>query len=826
MRQCAKGDGGHYGAGHGTRATPRDAAWGRWTVLGMALVGVVATAVPATVRSAEAALQEVVVTAQRREESVQDVPISITAYAQEQMDMQGMRSVDDMVRVAPGISFGRSTFGTSLVSSISIRGISSGAGAATTGVYIDETPIQVRATIASGNFSGNAYPRLFDLERVEVLRGPQGTLFGAGAEGGAIRFITPQPSLTERSLYVRTEYGQTEGGAPSSEAGIALGGPLIADRLGIRVSVSKREDGGYIDRVSYEGGRIVDKNANRADNLVARVALAFAPTDNLLITPSILHQRIDVNDTDVIWLPSETPSFSQPLTDWDDHRYENGQRVRQYGIQDLTLAALKIDWQLGAVDLISNTSYYDRGDRSVTDFTNFETPLWTFIFTGTPVTIPADLSWIAPGTDRQKNQYFTQELRLQSSDPDARLRWVVGGFYSDQDVFTGRRVENLFLPVILSDITGGFCQPDCYAFFFGVPAVDGKYIFIGETSTNDKQWAGFGQLDFDITEHLTATLGLRYAKMDFDFANLADGPVNGPPAPRTDRGENSESAVTPRFGLSYRSDSGNHYYATAAKGFRPGGANAPLRNPACLPDLAELGLSEVPTTYDSDSLWSYELGAKLSLAGGRARIDASGFVVDWDNIINNVSLDCILSFTTNLGQARSQGVDVDMQFQPTDNLLLQLALGYTDSHYTKTINPLLPNGSPNTAIELVGDGDALIGSAITGHAAIQYGFRGFGDEDGYARLDFSYQGENDDTALFNPRSVSYSPNSLFRDPSYHQLDLRWGQNFGGWDVSLFVRNLTNEDPVLGKGRTFAAAPLLTASTLRPRTFGVTAMYRR
>jgi iron complex outermembrane recepter protein len=776
------------------------------------------------------AIEEIVVTAQRREETLRDVPISVSAYGQEQLDIQGIRSIDDIQAIAPGIYFNRGGFGSDLVSSISIRGISSTAGAATTGVYIDDTPVMTRATIASGNFSANAYPRLFDIERVEVLRGPQGTLFGAGSEGGTVRFITPSPNLTKSSMYARSEVGSTESGGLSYEAGLAGGAPLIDDKLAFRASAWYRRDGGYVDRVSFNSGSTVDDEANYSDTTAARIAFTYAPTENLKISPSVIYQKIDSNDSSIFWVPNTENGFVQYLSDPNEDRYQSGQRVRQGGEQELTLSALKIDLDLGPVSLISNTSYYDREDNSVTDFTHFETPLWTGIFAGAPIYDPPDPSWTAPGTDLTTNRFFTQEVRLQSTDQDSPLTWVAGAFYSKNKIQTFRAVNNTFLPQLLSDLLG-FCSPaTCYEAIFQVPAAQGIYIFYGDTRTTDEQKALFGQLDYKITDHITATAGLRYAKLKYDFTNLADGPVNGPPAPRLERGSQEENATTPKFGLQYKTDGGNLFYATAAKGFRPGGANVPLNNPACIPDLAQLGLDGVPATYDSDSVWSYELGSKFALAENRLQINASVFKVKWKNIINNVSLQCILSFTTNLGEASSEGGDIDVQFRATENLLLSASLGYADAHYTQTISPFdadtgavltKPDG---TAIELVGEDDALNGSAVTAHAAAQFTFDAF-QLPSYARVDYSYQGQNDKTALLNPASPGYDPTSLWRNPSYSEVNLRLGSTFNGVDVSLFVNNLLDENPLLGRTRVYQGSPIITAQTLRPRTFGITAVYR-
>src|SRR5262249_3981194 len=223
---------------------------------------------------AQEGLEEVVVTATKRADPISKVPISVAALTQEAMDSQGVRNIEDIVAQTPGVSINKSPGGgTGTI--ISIRGISSNAGASTTGVYIDDTPIQARNNAV--NFSGTSFPEVFDLERVEVLRGPQGTLFGAGAEGGVVRFLSVQPSLTTYSGYSRAEVSGTDHGTPSGEFGIAYGGPIVENVLGFRVSAWDRHDGGYVDRQSWSGSSSESK-PDWANTKVLRAALTYAPT--------------------------------------------------------------------------------------------------------------------------------------------------------------------------------------------------------------------------------------------------------------------------------------------------------------------------------------------------------------------------------------------------------------------------------------------------------------------------------------------------------------------------------------------------------------------
>lgn len=232
---------------------------------------------------------DIVVTATRQDQPLSKVPISVAAFSAESMDRQGVRSIADIARITPGLTFTSDTFGGDTSSNIAIRGVSSSSGAATTGIYIDDVAIQIRSNAQTA--FGSSFPRVFDLDRIEVLRGPQGTLFGAGAQGGVVRFITPSPSLTKTSVYARTELSATEHGDPSYEGGIALGMPLIEGKAGLRVSGYYRHDGGFVDRKPFNlatpNSTEIYPNANSSNTLALRGAAAFQLSNAVLVTPSL-----------------------------------------------------------------------------------------------------------------------------------------------------------------------------------------------------------------------------------------------------------------------------------------------------------------------------------------------------------------------------------------------------------------------------------------------------------------------------------------------------------------------------------------------------------
>ena len=231
-------------------------------------------------------------------------------------------------------------------------GISSSGGAGTTGIYIDDTPIQMRAV---GFNPDDALPKTFDLDRVEILRGPQGTLFGSGSEGGTVRYIMNQPSVSKSSTYVRAELSSTRGGDPSAEAGVAHGGPLIDGVLGYRASVWFRRDGGWIDRIDPTTRAVVDSRANRGSTMAARLAFLWQPNDSVSVTPSVTYQNSRKHDQSTFW-----DAYSNVATG----QFNNASPERIPTPDEYYLPALKVEWEVGKTRVISNTSYYHRNEQT------------------------------------------------------------------------------------------------------------------------------------------------------------------------------------------------------------------------------------------------------------------------------------------------------------------------------------------------------------------------------------------------------------------------------------------------------------------------------
>jgi len=720
-------------------------------------------------------LQEITVTATRRAQELNKVPVNITAYTPEQMDDQGIRQVDDIARLTPDLQFTHTSGAAGNNSSnISIRGVSSDVGAATTGIYIDDTPIQMRNV---GYWNANAFPQVFDLERVEVLRGPQGTLFGAGAEGGAVRFITPEPGLHQYSAYVRSELAETVGGDPSYEFGGAVGGPIVEDKLGFRVSAWGRKDGGYINRVSPDTGQVVDSHSNYQDSVVARAALAVKPIESLEITASLLYQDVAAHDRDQYWSTLSDPSSQD---------FNQGGRVAQPTRDSFYLPAMKLQYDLPGMSFISNTSYFYHKNYADLDYTTY----FAGIFDGNPLQfLPGDAPSQAYIYNRQNS--FTQEARLQSNEKDALIDWTLGVFYSDstqndtdltvngQAVYTSRHGST--------------------------------FSYTQYTYARDKQIAGYGDIDVNLTKALKLSAGVRVSndKFYFDQKHAFSG-VAQPPA----AGGQTNTPVTPKIGLSYQLDPDNFLYATAAKGFRQGGVNAAVNASLCGTDLAVLGLSNAPTTYTPDSLWSYEIGAKDTLFGGRVGLDSSVYLLKWKSIQQSVRMPtCGFSFVDNLGQATGVGGDISARFKITSSLFAGINAGYVSLTYDQRLLE-----GPNAV--LVEKGDAIGGSPFHTSAWTLYKFNLI-EHNWFYRIDYSYQNGN---PAVDSRTFAYDA-TLSQPGPLKSLSMRLGTYLGRWELSLFGNNITNNVSPTAISHDIPGAVPYYLTSYRPATYGVTAAYR-
>jgi len=737
---------------------------------------------------------DIVVTATRTEQPLSRVPISVTALSQERMDRQGFRSFADIARVTPGVQFSPQT------GKIVIRGIDgSNAGAGTVGIYIDDTPIQVR-TIGSG--TTNVSSQIFDLERVEVLRGPQGTLFGAGSEGGTVRFITPQPSLDKLDVYGRGEVSFTEHGDPSAEAGIAVGAPIVTDKIGFRVSAWQRHQGGFIDRVDYRAGRVLDANADSVDSTVIRAAVTFKPTHNITITPSVLYQRNKTNDSSVF-----TANFSDP----GEGEFRSISPTQQFVRDRYVMPVLRVNFESDFVNVVYNGSYFDRSSKGNTDYTILLSDLFGFS-TRTGPSFGALPGYFTNTDIINKQKNVTQELRFQSGNAESPLQWVVGLFYqrnkqNNQELQHDPQYYDFVRIVRGRTPTATLVAPD--------------FSYAGNSNAQDTQYAAFGELSYSVTDRLKLTVGGRYAKTKLKFNSLIQGPYQG--VTSINRGSTSETPLTPKFGVSYQADNSNLFYASASKGYRPGAASATIPGANCLPDLVALGRSSLPDHYNSDSVWSYEVGSKNSLFGNRVRLATSAYLINWSDIQQRIPLPtCAFSFTTNVGKARSKGFDIQADINLFKGFNLGVMLGYTDAKFSETISGgQLANG---TVPVIIAKGDTIGVPPWTLTVSGDYRFDAWG-QNSYIRADYSLITRNKDLRTQqNPVTTSYDA-TFYARPTTSFVTARMGTELGPVDASIFVDNLFDTAKILTSTHNTRSSPIFSQTVYRPRTAGVTLVYR-
>lgn len=843
-----------------------------------AAVGAAATPA-ATERASSQSLQEVVITATRHEESLSKVPISVTALTQEAMDSRGIKDFQDIARYTPGVSIDNSA-----TNAISIRGISSSAGAGTTGIYIDDTPIQMRSV---GFNPDDALPKTFDLERVEILRGPQGTLFGAGAEGGAVRYILVQPSVSTESSTLRSEVSYTEHGQPNYELGVAHGQPIVDGTFGVRASVWYRWDGGWIDRVDPTTRQVVENNINHSGTLLGRLAAIWQPSESVSVTPSILYQNLQKHDDSTYW-PAYSNAGAGSFNTATPERIPNDDQYY--------LPAVKLQWDLGKSQIIANASYFHRSQITAYQGTVYDlgyyqtagsyfgipcvpTPAATAtcpgpvpLIDGNGIHLPPQFAhYQTPNVMTNSQENYSGELRWQSNDEAAKLHWTTGLFWQlakegsieelkDTQInalyqyLYGTNAISLYCPPGTNpatcagppDFLNSSASPDyscpTNVNYTAIPACD---IYYNNNTTFDRQIAIYGELSYAFTDWFRLTVGERFAHTEFSLTHYADGLENFGPYPGVVRASEKESPNTPKAVASFQVDPKDLFYASYAKGFRVGGGNAPLP-PYCGPGagtpLNDAGYPNgAPLTYRSDSTQNYEIGSKNTI-GENLRIATSVYYIKWNNIQQNIYVAgaCGLQFTDNLGEAVAWGGDLQAELA-LGHLNLDLSTGYTSARFTKN-SPVdcAPGLSPATTPAGIpcktSNGDAISGQAAIDYApgtnppftvafGAEYTFR-LVQRDAFARVDWTYQSRNPWLSyLQDPRNAAtYNPYS-YTLSSTTFTTVRAGVYLGDWQISLFVDNLFDSARVtnyaLGQP---SGAPTVQENdyTYRPRTFGINA----
>lgn len=699
-------------------------------------------------------LEEVVVTATQRDELQSLVPISMAAWTAEAIEMSGAKYFGALANLTPGVEFDSfPDFSAGIETNIAIRGINSKDGS-TTAVYIDDTPIPMDP----GSSFGRAYPFLFDLKRIEVLRGPQGVLYGEGAQGGAVRFITVPPDMTTLNGFAKGEVAATARSAPSYEASAAGSVPLGQGFAAVRLGAWWRQDGGFVDRVDPVTVATVEANSNHARSEAVNAAITISPNSAWQITPSFRYQSLDVNDTSAFFLEFSNPSHGV---------LRNGSGLPQYYTDHFTMFSLKIGATFEAADL-SSTSAYFRRDANALEY--------NAALANTDPAANAAPVWL-------QQTVLSEELRLASRDHGARLRWIVGASYvhahydEDQDIANSALAD------------GG--------------ALNGRQV----VDRTRSQLGVYGELDLQLWPRWTARLGLRAEHDTYDSQQQVAPfpPLIGEQNFAIDNGSTS---VVPQFNLSYQTNADSLYYATISEGYRMGGPNNTV------------GLAcpvSTPLSYGPDYIWSYELGSKQNLRDSRLQLDAAVFYMSWQAMQLPIPLtNCGFSFTVNAGAATSKGFDLGLQAAVSEHLKLAVTVAYTDARYDETVTlnnqVVVSRGDVVGALPLV-----AAPWTVSGTASYEMAIKGarltVSAQDMYASSNpgpFSTD---------NPLAVTYAP--LRRaNPSTNVLNVRAAATWHQFELALFVNNVFDSQPTLQVRNHITTSDLLYATTFRPRTIGL------
>jgi iron complex outermembrane recepter protein len=696
--------------------------------------------------TADSTVEELVVTAEKREMNLQEVPASVSAVSGETLQALGLTQLSDYTATIPGLNI--SSGGSPGQAAIVLRGIAPFGPGALVGTYIDDSPVG----------SSNAYTRAivfaldlmpYDLERLEVLRGPQGTLYGASTMGGLLKYVLKPADPGQTDIRLGAELSHI---SDSDEASYGVRGavnvPLIPGKLAVRASAFDSRDQGYIDNVLLTGPRAgVEENTNDVHRYGGRLALNWRPADTLSVQLQALWQRTDSDDNAQVTLGDVFTRSDPGGALIFDGRPIYGELAQSHAFlqpfrTSIDYYAATVNWDPGPVQLISATSWARSRTHQIQDAQQ-AFGAYTLLFG-----LPQGVGYFDLNLELDK---FTQELRLVS-ETGGLVEWIVGAFYTHEDSVneqTGFVFDENYQPI------GGPLEP-IFNPFFVAAALPSTYT----------EYAVFGDVTFNITEKFDVTAGVRLARNDQEFAQISDGLILG--GFTRNEAESSEGVTTWMVNARYRLTPDVMVYWRVATGYRPGGPNV------VLPPI------QTPPTFGSDTLISYEAGLRARFWDGRALVNATLFHIDWENIILGVfNEERTASYTDNAGNAFSRGVELEGAITPIEGLRIGFNAAYTNAELTSVIP-----GAPNY----------IIGYQLpqvpewSGGLSVDYQWALSPDWQANVGASVRHVGESWVGAVQDPSEGSLDT----QNPSYTTLDLRAGLERDRYRLNLFVRNATDE----------------------------------
>ena len=750
-------------------------------------------------------LDRIVVTATKREAALVEVPFSINAQTEEDIRRSGAVTLEDLSRNVAGLAIQNLGPGQSQVS---IRGVSSGqivrdqpGVKEQVGVYLDETPISMSLFTPDLD--------LFDLNRVETLRGPQGTLFGSGNIGGTIRYITNAPRLRVLEGTVEADVNTVADGGTGGGLKGAVNIPL-GDTAAMRLVAYSTRFGGWIDALGPGGG----EDVNRGDRTGGRLAFTFQPTANITITPRLVHQKVTAdgfNRQEVFNLYANRFTTTVPPVTFQEHEQHLLQREE---FEDkTTIADMTVKVGFRSFDLTSVTTHTDREilvSRDASALTGSVSVDLGFPTAG--VLLPSRLN------DTTDFKGFTQELRL-SSTGTGPLQWLAGAFYADSDRKYAQRLPTPGYDAF-TNATLGAGTSAAVANGYGP---DSPYN--ADLPYNLKQIALFGEMSYDFTSRLTGTAGLRYYDYEEERTFRSGGLFSN--------GDNQfdqtkSDGYSPRVLLAYRMSPSVTWNAQASKGFRLGGVNDPLNLPLCTDqDEAIFGGYQ---RFEDESLWNYEVGVKVQRPG--LRFNAAAFHTRIKDL--QVTLDagsCSSRVVFNVPKAHSSGVEVEMTLRPSESLEFGFAGSAVNAEFDSTVRD-----GAGAVLGGIREGNRLPSvPKLQFTASLTYYFSLAGRES-YVTASYQHVGSRftqPSDQESNPRTFTH--NLPFQGapataattldlelPKYNLVNLSAGMDIArGFSAVVYVNNVTDEKALLSFDRERGGRARLGFATNQPRTIGVT-----
>ncbi len=765
-------------------------------------------------------LEAVTVTAMLREQELKDVPFSIAAPSTDALRIRGADNIEEIAANVAGFSVQDLGPGQSQPA---IRGASSGQIARDqpgvkedVGVYLDETPISLSLFTPDMD--------LFDIARVEVLRGPQGTLFGSGSLGGTVRYISNQPELGVSNIFGETGTSVIDRGASGNDAKLGVNVPL-GDKTAFRLVGYSNRLAGFMSAV--QPNFTINNDVNGGQRSGLRAAFRFVPSGRLTITPRVVYQDVKMdgwNRIDAFNILANPYTTTRPAVTLGERQLFT--QINEPFTDTFVLTDLNWKYDFGPASLTSITTYTHRDILVVRDATAL-----TASITGGSIGLPPNIYTLnAPLDDSTSSKVWTEEVRLSGGRD--RLKWLVGGFYSKnkrhyaQDLFVDG-FDTLAAPIL--GAPQGFTQ--------GLLAPE-EHLFWSTLSYDLRQYAAFGEATLSVDPRLAITAGLRYYNFDESRSQIFDGIFgNGNTGTSlvTQPGSTKADGVAPRFIASYKVSDAVTVNALASRGFRLGGINDPLNVPLCT--AQDLATFSGHNSWKDETAWNYEAGIKSRVAGGRAAIDVSAFYMDIRDLQLTVTAgSCSSRLILNAPKARSAGLEAEVTASPNEHVDFSVSFSYNDAKLQSTLTDGAGNVLPG-----IQDGNRLPSvPRVQSAAGITYGWPvGTGSR---AYISGSYQFVGSRFTLIDDESPGYgivNLNSFAQSggktiggpltqstftfnpelPAYTLVNLRVGLTRERWELSIFGNNLTDERAFLALDRERGKRARVGYLTNQPRTVG-------